>query len=99
MPVLDLLAQTARAIAATEHPRDALVAAVSAIRRATGADGVALIRSGKGRLVRTVHDGLTIPPGPLNEQRLSELGDLYPLVLGGRVEGIVVVAQTGSSLD
>jgi PAS domain S-box-containing protein len=97
MAVLDLLAQTARAIAATEHPRDALAAAVSAIRLATRTTGVALIRSGNGRLVRTVHDGLMIPPGPLTEQRLSELGDLYPLVLGGRVEGIVVVARTGST--
>jgi len=90
--VPDTLANTARAIAAAEHPRDALVAAANGIRSATGAHGVGLLRIEHGRPVTAYTDKVTIPPGPLSETRLSGLGLLYPLMLAGHLEGVVVLS-------
>jgi hypothetical protein len=91
-PSGDLLARTARAVAAADEPDQALAPILAAVRECLGAKGVAVLRAEGGRLAPAASDGLQVAERPMDEAALTPTnGGGYPLVLGGRVEGVLLV--------
>jgi hypothetical protein len=91
-PTGDLLARTARAVAAADEPEQALAPILAAVRECLGAGGVAVLRAEGGRLAPAATDGLPVAERPMDEAALTPGdGGGYPLVLGGRVEGVLLV--------
>ncbi|HZT08658.1 MAG TPA: ATP-binding protein [Chloroflexota bacterium] len=96
---IETVARTARELAASQHPRDALKIAARALRDATGAEGVALLRVDGPRSVPAYSAGVVIPPGPISESKLLSLGHAYPLVLSGKVRGLVLLSRPTVALS
>ena len=89
----EALARTARAVAAAQHPEEATRVVLSAVRSAVGAGGAVLLRAEGDRLVPVASDGLAVAERPMVETSLTpENGGGYPLVIGGRVEGVLLIS-------
>lgn len=88
----ELVVRTARAIAAAEQPEDGLREVVSTLRATLGAAGAAILRTENERLVPVVSDGLAATERPRTERALTpDGGGGYPLLLGGRLEGVLLL--------
>ena len=88
----DVIARTARAVAAVEQPDEALTAVLAAARTYLGASGAALLRSEVGRLVPAGSAGLETTERGADETALvPESGGGYPIVLAGWLEGVLLL--------
>lgn len=87
-----LVARTARAVAAAEWPDQALKAVLTTLRQHLHAPGAALLRAEDGALVPSAEDGMHASARAMvDSEALREDGGGYPLVLGGRLEGVLLV--------
>ncbi len=104
-PVLDasalvqVLARTARAVAAAKQPEDSLYAVLTAIRSALGATGAALLQAEQGRLLPVAQEGMQIDERPLDESWPPPRdGGGYPVLLGGQLEGVLLLANVPAAV-
>ena len=90
-----LLATTARSLAAAQDPSDALVAVLGAVRISLGAAGAALLQVDGGHLVPVAADGLQVPAQAIDAstKHTGSASSRFPLMLDGRLEGILVVSD------
>jgi hypothetical protein len=96
-PPAELVVRTARAIAAAEQPEEALREVLSTLRASLGAGGAAVLRTEGDRLVPVVSDNLEATERPRTERALTpDHGGGYPLLLGGRLEGVLLLDQVPS---
>ena len=87
-----LLVRVARAVAAAQSAQEALVVVLHAIRDHVHAPRAALLRAEDGRLTPVLSDGMQPPEQSMLEATLLSSDEgAFPLMLGGRIEGVVMV--------
>ncbi len=97
-PELEVLARTARAVAAAEGS-EGLAAVIEAVRSLLGAPGAALLRCARARLEPVASYGLEPQAGVMAEAGFSAAAERqgsphggYPLRFGGVLEGVLLLA-------
>src|SRR5581483_5805044 len=91
----EFVARVARAVAAAEQPAAALSAVLAALRQALGASGAAILQSTGSHLRPVAANGLEVGELPMDEAALRRAGRQgYPLVLAGRLGGVMVAVSS-----
>jgi hypothetical protein len=89
-----MIARTARAVATLDQPDEVIAAVLAAARTYVGASSAVLLRSDDDRLVPVPAQPDGEPDRALDEaDLLPEHGGGYPVLLGGWLEGVLVLSD------
>jgi PAS domain S-box-containing protein len=96
----EVLAATARRVAAAENPEEGLKAVADALRQVHRVAGCAILSEDHGMLVPVIEQGLEIGLQMLDESWLTTTRGrkyvAYPLIVGGHLEGVLAVPSSES---